>query len=243
MTWAVTQRPKDAQQKLLLLVLANYAGQDNTCWPSKQRLADDCSMSKATVCRTLLKLAAAGLVRVEERHRPDGTQTSSIVQLVTVSHRDSDCLTQRQWVSHTETGTVSHRDTNLSLEPVIEPRVEAPLAGRLSTAQDLPSGASPPDRLITSPCAVAAQTGDVAKLQPAKKGSRLSKEWEPTDADWQSALLKLGAEAAREEFEKFCDHWHAKAGKDAVKLDWDATYRNWNRNAYNFRSRRTQYAK
>jgi hypothetical protein len=31
--------------------------------------------------------------------------------------------------------------------------------------------------------------------------------------------------------ERFRDHWHAKAGKDAMKRDWDAAYRNWVRNA------------
>ena len=29
----------------------------------------------------------------------------------------------------------------------------------------------------------------------------------------------------------FCDYWHAKAGAQAVKLDWDATWRNWLRRA------------
>jgi hypothetical protein len=30
---------------------------------------------------------------------------------------------------------------------------------------------------------------------------------------------------------KFVDYWIAKSGKDAVKLDWDATWRNWIRRA------------
>lgn len=30
---------------------------------------------------------------------------------------------------------------------------------------------------------------------------------------------------------KFVDYWTAKAGKDATKLDWDATWRNWIRRA------------
>ena len=35
----------------------------------------------------------------------------------------------------------------------------------------------------------------------------------------------------RLEAAKFADFWHAKAGKDAAKLDWCATWRNWCRNA------------
>lgn len=33
------------------------------------------------------------------------------------------------------------------------------------------------------------------------------------------------------EHRKFIDHWTAKTGRDATKLDWDATWRNWIRNA------------
>ena len=35
----------------------------------------------------------------------------------------------------------------------------------------------------------------------------------------------------RFEAAKFADHWHAKAGRDATKADWLATWRNWCRNA------------
>jgi hypothetical protein len=26
---------------------------------------------------------------------------------------------------------------------------------------------------------------------------------------------------------KFCNYWQAKSGKDATKLDWDKTFKNW----------------
>ena len=37
--------------------------------------------------------------------------------------------------------------------------------------------------------------------------------------------------AVRAEAARFADHWHAKAGRDAAKLDWLATWRNWCRTA------------
>jgi hypothetical protein len=33
------------------------------------------------------------------------------------------------------------------------------------------------------------------------------------------------------EIEKFRDYWAAKAGKDACKVNWNATWRNWVRSA------------
>ena len=41
----------------------------------------------------------------------------------------------------------------------------------------------------------------------------------------------LSAEDVRREAECFADYWHAKAGADARKADWLATWRNWVRRA------------
>ncbi|MCA1440457.1 hypothetical protein I6F07_09570 [Ensifer sp. IC4062] len=50
--------------------------------------------------------------------------------------------------------------------------------------------------------------------------------------DWEFAASKgFGRAAAEAEFEKFRDYWCAKAGREATKLDWQATWRNWIRNA------------
>lgn len=61
----------------------------------------------------------------------------------------------------------------------------------------------------------------------ASKGSRLPADWTLPDdwATWAKEArpdLHPAAVAAR-----FADHWHAKPGKDGVKLDWLATWRNW----------------
>jgi hypothetical protein len=57
------------------------------------------------------------------------------------------------------------------------------------------------------------------------RGSRLPPDWLPEGVFEQ------------EELERFRDYWAAKAGKDGVKLDWQATWRNWLRNAQNWKPR------
>ena len=62
-------------------------------------------------------------------------------------------------------------------------------------------------------------------------GSRLPRDWSlPQEwADWAASErpeIDAQAEAA-----KFADFWHGKAGKDARKADWLATWRNWIRRA------------
>lgn len=62
----------------------------------------------------------------------------------------------------------------------------------------------------------------------AKRGTRLPADWTPSDADFEFAQSQ-GISNARiiEIADSFRDYWTAKTGKDATKLDWPATWRNW----------------
>lgn len=53
-----------------------------------------------------------------------------------------------------------------------------------------------------------------------KKGSRLPPDWVPVDHVSETY-----------ELEKFRDYWASVPGQKGVKLDWDATWRNWIKNA------------
>jgi len=65
------------------------------------------------------------------------------------------------------------------------------------------------------------------------RGSRLPIDWRPSEADWQSAReAGLTSKQAEAEALNFADYWHAKPGKDALKLDWPATWRSWCRRAF-----------
>ncbi len=66
---------------------------------------------------------------------------------------------------------------------------------------------------------------------PRKRGTRLQPGWMPA----QSTVDAMKAERPDIDFKtehaKFIDYWASKTGRDATKLDWDATWRNWIRNA------------
>jgi len=77
-------------------------------------------------------------------------------------------------------------------------------------------------------------TSPAAGAAPTPRGHRLAADWVLPKAwgDWALAEMRgWTAETTRLEAAKFADHWHAKAGKDAAKADWYATWRNWCRNA------------
>ena len=60
---------------------------------------------------------------------------------------------------------------------------------------------------------------------PQAKGTRLPADWQPEAESVQfAAALNLDPDRTAAQFR---DYWHAKPGKDAVKLDWPATWRGW----------------
>ncbi|WP_375659981.1 hypothetical protein [Bartonella sp. CL74QHWL] len=68
-----------------------------------------------------------------------------------------------------------------------------------------------------------------AKRAQANRGCRLPTDFEP---DYDFAIAKgLPPERVKVEIAKFRDYWRSKAGANATKTDWQATWRNWVRKA------------
>ncbi|WP_375618933.1 MULTISPECIES: DUF1376 domain-containing protein [unclassified Bartonella] len=68
-----------------------------------------------------------------------------------------------------------------------------------------------------------------AKRSKANRGCRLPADFEP---DYDFAINEgLPPERVKVEIAKFRDYWRSKAGANATKIDWQATWRNWIRNS------------
>ena len=63
-----------------------------------------------------------------------------------------------------------------------------------------------------------------------QRGSRLAQDWFLTKAMGDWATQERPDLDVRQVAEQFKDYWVAQAGQKGVKLDWDATWRNWVRN-------------
>ena len=64
----------------------------------------------------------------------------------------------------------------------------------------------------------------------AKRGTRLAQDW-VLPKEWKAWAMQARPSLNIDETaESFRDFWHSKAGATAVKLDWQATWRNWVRN-------------
>lgn len=64
-----------------------------------------------------------------------------------------------------------------------------------------------------------------------KRATRLPADWMPSEATIATMKDECPGIHLQTEHRKFLDYWVAKSGKDATKLDWDATWRNWIRRA------------
>lgn len=79
------------------------------------------------------------------------------------------------------------------------------------------------------------------KPKRSLQGHRLPDDWRPSREDFAYARDRgLSPKQVNDEIEKFRNHWQAKPGKDALKLDWSKTWRNWALKALQFNSPRGQ---
>ncbi|HTK33879.1 MAG TPA: helix-turn-helix domain-containing protein [Caulobacteraceae bacterium] len=70
-----------ASAKLVLVVLASFAGEDATCFPSQGRVAADAQLSLRAVRDSIRALETAGLIQTTPHSRPDGSRTTDLVRL------------------------------------------------------------------------------------------------------------------------------------------------------------------
>jgi hypothetical protein len=91
------------------------------------------------------------------------------------------------------------------------------------------------------------EEGEKSRGEPGQKsprGSRLHPDLALTD-EWMAEAHHIRPELNRQSiaaiFLEFKDHWIGKAGKDGLKADWTATWRNWVRRERGFNRAPTPY--
>lgn len=117
-------------------------------------------------------------------------------------------------------------------EPFLNQEQEQKAGTEAGTGVDAANAAAPTPP--AAPIPPAPEPPAPPSAPAADRGCRLPKPWVLPKAlgDWALAEFPAWtADTVRAEAAKFADFWHGKTGKDATKLDWPATWRNWCRNA------------
>ncbi|MEO0861281.1 MAG: helix-turn-helix domain-containing protein [Pseudomonadota bacterium] len=164
--WAANVKGLKPAAKIVLIQLADFHNKETgQCNPSAQRLADECEMGRATLFRHMTTLEECGLVTRHARGDGDGGRGSNQYELhldITLgpSARPKDGGSGKNGVESQnetggnvtkmrrkspkgETGVVSNRDSNLTIEPKKEP----PSRGREAGEAKKILASYPPDRL------------------------------------------------------------------------------------------------
>lgn len=87
-----------------------------------------------------------------------------------------------------------------------------------------------PDSLFLNPSSLIPELEAQKKETPKKPkatATRLPADWTPSDEDIAFCRQESPHLNPRQVGEKFRDYWISKPGKDALKTDWSATWRNW----------------
>jgi uncharacterized protein YdaU (DUF1376 family) len=72
------------------------------------------------------------------------------------------------------------------------------------------------------------ESKSTGKVRGAARGKRIDPNWQPTPKDYAFASShKLTREEINREADRFRNYWLAASGRNAAKLDWEATWRNW----------------
>lgn len=119
---------------------------------------------------------------------------------------------------------VDNPSTDPNSDPKSDPSAGSELTHALTDAT-LPSPFSPiPDPPSPDPVSKSPAAQSAAKT---KRGTRLVDDWMPSQKTIDDMRQQFPWVDLQIEHEKFCNYWIAKAGKDAVKLDWERTWKNW----------------
>lgn len=106
--------------------------------------------------------------------------------------------------------------------------VSNPTGGEVTNPAPNPSQPDPsqPDPISNS------YLGDAsAPTTKTGKGTRINPDWNPSRQTVQQLAQEHPQLDTRAEHLKFIDYWLAQPGTKGVKLDWEATWRNWMRKA------------
>ena len=123
--WAKARKTGSSPAKFILMVLADFAGTDYSCYPSVKKLAEITELGESTVRAATKQLAEQGLIRVFYRYRDNHTRRSCRYQLL-VDGPETMEPDAEDWASHRQLSEEGHRQepAGTRQEPAVSQRQE-----------------------------------------------------------------------------------------------------------------------
>lgn len=204
-----------SSRRMVLVCLANYAGDDGHSWPSQQLIADESGCGIRSVKDHLKWLEENGFMirKTKSLGQGNGSRTSYHIMLPRLTRTPLDA---RAEIAGANIARAKSRNCEGSIPPLTnrqEPSVTT------ANAVVVRASAPPP---------IAEQPKRAAQPRSSARGSRIPSNWTPTPQDYAFASSEgLTREEINREADRFRDYWIATTGRNACKLDWEGTWRNW----------------
>lgn len=239
--WAKTVRAGSPAKKCVLMILAEHCDQWGFTWAGQQLIANEAEVNRRSVQRYVVELAEQGVLAIYQAREQDGRKRNLYRLMFQPAPKDE--LPDHHPMSLGKYKLLRGPDIDRVDD---EPRdnlpgghatVDAPPCDtECKTMRHLvshepyrtvlePQGESPP---LIPPQAGADRQLTITERRRTKRGTRLSEDWTPSEDDVEFARERgLDPTEIQNEADRFRDYWIAKAGAQATKLDWAATWRNW----------------
>lgn len=219
------------KQMRVLGVLFSFRNKNtDIVWPSRIQIAERCGMSVCHISTATTDLERLGWLRKDGKGGHSKSTRYAItvpdfvdVKTVPESGTAADSETVPDSGTVLDCGTVPESGTGGVPESGTRLRVPESGTGKEQTSEQT---------RVVDVAPVSRKTADALRGEkpPSTKGTRLPADWQLPKAWGEWALAEVprwSADQVRKVGETFGDYWRAKAGKDAVKADWMATWRNW----------------
>ncbi|HCA5024607.1 TPA: helix-turn-helix domain-containing protein [Acinetobacter baumannii] len=102
--WAFKAEVKTSSQRLVLLALADRAGESHKCYPSIKRMVKDTLLNRKTIIKVLDELEAGSFIKFTGEITGNGVK---VYQLIGVMGREEDSVTSPKNGTSTNNGTSS----------------------------------------------------------------------------------------------------------------------------------------
>lgn len=207
-----------ANEKLVLMALADIADDDGFCWPSMAHIGLKCDCSERTVRRVVRKLEAGGLVATDQSK---GRSSNRYVVIP-----DPDKLAGLNEANPEEmTGSNPDNLTELNQDKVTGMETQPGQTGSPTRTQLCPPNhQEPPITLLANARSVGAREEPDPPPKKKRKTS-IPENAVPTEADYRAAEKRgLSTEEADHEFTRFKNHHLAKG---STFVAWGRAWLTW----------------
>jgi hypothetical protein len=218
MTWVWTHSRSKNGARLVLLAIADVANDNGrNAWPSVKTLRTKANLSERAVQKAIKDLIELGELKVEFNQGPYGSNWYTILMDKTPAVSAPPQYLRGADTAGVETGVKSD---SLPQDPpqILHPADSAPPQKTTAT----PADSAPKPKNPTTKKTSSSSTGT--------RGTRIPDDFKitPEMAAWgRKEVPAITGQMADRITAEFIDYWRGAAGAKGVKLDWEATWRNW----------------